>query len=138
MRPSPRLLPVACLLCLAGCGTFYNLNAPPPPGPASVGIPTSCSPFGGITRTGLLALAGPQLGVGWILEGDGFKGTGLFGLGVLAWADIPLSLAGDALTLPIACARSNGEPWATWWGEKEVSFRSPPAKTGPDEPPGGP
>jgi hypothetical protein len=32
--------------------------------------------------------------------------------------DTPLSLAGDVLTYPLARGRSNGESWATWWGDQ--------------------
>jgi uncharacterized protein YceK len=132
MRPSPRVLPVAFLVGLAGCGTVHNLNAPPrtdtPMGLTSMG-PSTCFPFGGVARSGLQGCFGPPFGIATMVEGDVIKGGGVFGLGLLAWADIPLSLAGDVLTLPIAYARSNGEPWATWWGEKEIRWRTPPAET---------
>ena len=153
MRPSPRILPVAVLLCLAGCGTFYNLKAPPRSDLENIG-PSTCLPvggkvrsgatlpFGGVLRSTMLGCLGPPSGIAAMAGGDvgeeGRVGPAWFGLGVLAWADVPLSLAGDVLTLPIAYARSNGEPWATWWGEKEVSLRSPPTAIEPDAPPGGP
>jgi uncharacterized protein YceK len=131
MRPLLRLLFVILFPTFVGCGTINNLEAPPPPGPPSFGIPTSCFPLGGIARTGLLAVAGPQLGVGWILEGRILEGGGLFGLGVLAWVDIPFSLVGDVVTLPLAYARSKGEPCATWWGKQEVMVRRPTATDTP-------
>ena len=35
---------------------------------------------------------------------------------------------------PIAYARSNGEPWATWWGDKDVILHDPltEARPAPD------
>jgi hypothetical protein len=58
-------------------------------------------------------------------------GDGMFltSAGLLAIVDIPLSLVGDTLTLPIACARSKQRPWATWWGEQ--SLRSPATPLAP-------
>lgn len=37
---------------------------------------------------------------------------------MLACVDIPLSLIGDVLTLPVVYARVRREPWATNWGEQ--------------------
>jgi hypothetical protein len=51
-------------------------------------------------------------------EAPGQIGGGLMlaGAGLIAIADTPVSLVGDILTLPIAYARHQEYPWATWWG----------------------
>src|SRR5262249_7473383 len=63
---------------------------------------------------------------------SGFKqigqGTFMTSAGLIAIADTPMSLVGAILTFPIASARSNEYPWATWWGEKSIRYSttSPP------------
>ena len=106
----------ATLVGLAGCGTVHNLNAPRLPVCTQDDM-TTCVPFGGVMRTGSLALYGELLGVSYLLDDKVAEGGKFFALGVLAWVDIPLSLAGDVVTFPVAYARSKGEPWASWWNE---------------------
>ena len=130
----PKFLPLA-LLALTGCGTFHNLKDRPD-GPLFVGT-GRCYPFGGVARSSLLAVMGPPAGLGGVASGSIAVSQGEFGpalrqigdgmfltsAGLLAIVDIPLSLVGDTLTLPVACARPKERPWATWWGEQ--SLRSP-------------
>ena len=64
--------------------------------------------------------------------GDGLWFTG-FGIGAIV--DVPLSLIGDVLTWPIAYARRNRHPWATWWGDQgggppDVSTSPPETRCG--------
>lgn len=141
MRPRPeRLLFVLGLACLqGGCGTFLNLTAPPTSpqlicGPAP---PSSCVPLGGTFRSAMcggyylivgMGAAVEEFGHGGLLKGAGMTGVGLAALVV----DTPLSFLGDLATLPIASARQQGEPWATWWGQQAalkreaVPLSSPP------------
>jgi hypothetical protein len=43
----------------------------------------------------------------------------VFGAGlVMVTVDMPLSFAGDLLTLPVAMAREREAPWETWWGKQ--------------------
>lgn len=117
-----------------GCGTMHNLAAPPVAEPVGMSLPMgpgACIPFGGVARSGLLGMAGPQLGVYFAWEGqrDLFYGDNakegiakigngmlLTGAGLVSIVDTPLSLAGDIVTLPIAYARQQQYSWATWWG----------------------
>jgi hypothetical protein len=132
---------------LAGCGTLCNLQDSP--GMQNLAVGTgACYPFGGAVRSGLLAVMGPPSGLEEMIEGDlavcrgefesGFQqiGRGVFvtSAGVGAIVDVPLSLAGDILTLPIAYARSKEYRWATWWGEKRLQPKSgtPAPETDPD------
>jgi uncharacterized protein YceK len=124
MRPRRRvLLFAAALVALqGGCGTIVNLTSPPP-SRAMGGIgPTACTPFGGVTRSGMLGgfLVAWGLVSGWDEVGQGglLMGAGLAGVGTVALLDAPLSLAGDILTLPVAYARQQGAGWATWWGDQ--------------------
>jgi hypothetical protein len=55
--------------------------------------------------------------------GHGLRLT-LDGLG--AWVDLPLSIAGDILTLPVAYARQKQYPWATSWGDKPKQLSPTP------------
>jgi hypothetical protein len=126
------------LLALTGCGTFHNLKDSPN-GPMFIGT-GRCYPFGGVSRSGLLAVMGPPAGLCQVVGGNiavcqgdfgtGFQqvGDGLFltSAGLIAIADTPLSLAGDILTFPIAYARSREYSWATWWGEKSIHDPSTP------------
>src|SRR4051812_34214832 len=110
MTPRAATLLVA-LACLPGCGTAMNLQAPPNRTSAvhSLG-PTACEPFGGVGRD-VAAWEWSFFGVG-----DG----GLLGVPVVlaasayALVDAPLSLVGDALTLPVVYARQRGQAWASW------------------------
>jgi hypothetical protein len=134
MRSSQIIFLAFVVLAVTGCGTFYNLEDSPK-GPLFVGT-GCCYPFGGVTRSGLLAVMGPPAGLAGVVSGnmaisqgefgDGFQqiGQGLFltSAGLIAIADTPLSLAGDILTFPIAYARSKEYSWATWWGEKSMSI----------------
>jgi uncharacterized protein YceK len=129
------------LFTVTGCGTFKNLKDP---SDGTVFICDGCCyPFGGVTRSGTLAVMGPPIGLGGVISGNialtqgdfgsGFEqignGTYLTAAGLLAIADTPLSLVGDVLTFPLAYARSNGYSWATWWGEK--SIRNPGTRVAP-------
>ncbi len=120
----PWLFLSATLACLpGGCGTIHNLKAPPQPCLPAM-YPTTCFPFGGVTRSAMLGYAGTVIG-GFSVGGavvtmkseEILPAAGLMGLGLGALVDTPLSLVGDIVTLPIAYARSKGARWATWWGE---------------------
>ena len=128
----PVLLLTACLVCLvSGCGTVVNLTAPPVSGRPDFG-PTDCFPFGGVTRSAELGIG--SLGSGLLcIPASGLNpaqlpeqmlgGAWLMGVGLVALVDTPLSLAGDVVTLPIAYARRQRAPWATWWGEQAGSAK---------------
>ncbi len=115
---------VASAALQSGCGTLENLQAPPgrepTEGPMKYCGPHTCFAFGGITRTywgsDWLVRAGAnsldKIEVDHLLVGTGAITAGV---GFLA-VDGPLSLVGDVLTLPVAYARSQEQPWATWWG----------------------
>jgi uncharacterized protein YceK len=142
MRSRSHVLLCAVGLSLAsGCGTVFNLKAPPPLGPPEPGSPyyralpesigpSTCFPFGGITRSAFssgfctyMGLCGAT-GVGGIEQiGPGLVMTGA---GLVSVIDMPLSLVGDLVTLPVACARWQGAPWATWWGERQWKPSPPP------------
>jgi hypothetical protein len=53
------------------------------------------------------------------------------GLGAIV--DIPLSLAADIVTFPVAYARYKEYPWATWWGEPSRFNPISPPTTTPEE-----
>jgi hypothetical protein len=148
MRSSRIIVLAFVVLAVTGCGTFHNLKDSPK-GPLYVGT-GCCYPFGGVTRSGLLAVMGPPSGLAEVVSGnmaisqgefgDGFQqiGQGLYlaSAGLIAIADTPLSLAGDILTFPIAYARSKEYPWATWWGEKSMPIPNSapaPASDGIDQ-----
>jgi len=106
-----------------GCGTVWNLEALPPPGPPGIEIgPSTCFPMGGVTRSACLGMLGIPIGLATGVAGDGFeeRGNGLLlaGAATVSLIDVPLSLVGDLITLPVAYARNQGAPWATWWGEQ--------------------
>lgn len=122
MRPLRLLMGIAfaALAGLTGCGTVHNLKSPSTVDPSAMtmGLPCTCTPFGGVLRSGMLGFGGTQVGGASILFGDiSDSSVSLLALGILAWPDVPLSLVGDVVTFPVAYARSKGEPWATWWGE---------------------
>lgn len=111
----------------AGCGTFTNLTAPPA-GKAPPGIATNCAPLGGTFRSLFVggAFVGQglgemtEVGKGGILKGSGKVLAGTY----LVAVDTPLSLVGDVVTFPIAQARYEDRPWATWWGDPGRSRES--------------
>jgi len=116
-------LVLAALFLNAGCGTLHNLAAPPEyPG---IG-PCTCLPFGGVIRSGTLGTMGTFSGVAGTVESFGTLESPYYmaytGACLVALADVPVSLAGDIVTLPIAFARANNAPWATWWGQQSVRF----------------
>src|SRR5262245_37476386 len=130
------------LACLqTGCGTFVNLNAPPPPAPPCIG-PSTCFPLGGAARSALLGCFGTVCGLDGALHAQSIEeaGQGLLmaGAGTVAIVDTPLSLIGDLVTLPIAYARRQEASWATWWGDqgrKSAPLPGPPpgnAETAPE------
>lgn len=122
--------PILALLLLPGCGTISNLNDPPM-GPYFMGC-GKCSPFFGVTRSAVCAVAAPGAGIVETINGcdsicrgeatEGFQQIGQGALctsmGLLAIVETPLSLAGDIVTYPIARARAEERPWATWWGKQ--------------------
>jgi hypothetical protein len=119
------LLLSAALACgPGGCGTATNLWSPPESLPTTG--PTTCYPFGGITRSvfvgGLMVAEGLDHAVNNLGNGGLVTAAGMTVAGTLVFAvDGPLSLAGDLLTLPVAYARSEKAPWATWWGEQTTA-----------------
>ena len=126
------------LMLLTGCGTMFNLYDCPK-GTMFCGT-GSCYPFGGVTRSGFLAIAGPPIGVCGVIQGniaiakgdfgEGFESVGMGILvasaGLVAIVDTPVSLAGDILTLPVVHARCNEHPWATWWGKPSQGLQPSP------------
>jgi uncharacterized protein YceK len=109
-----------------GCGTVWNLEAPPPPGLPCIEIgPSTCFPMGGVTRSACLGMIGIPIGLATGIAGDSLedRGNGLLlaGAATVSLIDVPLSLVGDLVTLPVAYARYQGAPWATWWGEQAKS-----------------
>ncbi len=101
------LFALATLLC--GCGTVGNLMAPHSTSAASHERPWSCKPFGGVQTSvkGATVLA--------------FE-VGNVPLAMMSTLDVPFSLVGDVVTLPVAYARQQGAPWATWWGVQQDPF----------------
>jgi hypothetical protein len=124
------LLLTAALACgVGGCGTAVNLWSPPE---CCQGMgPTTCFAFGGVTRSamlgGFMLVGGPCTAVEEFGQSGLVTGAGMTALGALALVDVPLSLAGDLVTLPVAYARSRNMPWATWWGEQSQGPLTPPA-----------
>ena len=133
MCSSHRLLPITLLLVLGGCGTVHNLYAPPEKsGP--IDVPETCTPFGGVIRSGYVGVFGIPVGLMYLLDDHYVEGGQWCVFGVLAWADVPVSLAGDLITFPVAYARRKKQPWATWWGEPHspkllFPFLAPPRDT---------
>jgi uncharacterized protein YceK len=134
MRWSPFRFLALALLALTGCGTVHNLkDSPNGPMFCCTGC---CYPFGGVVRSGAVAVLGTPGGLGAAILGDiaicqgnfgpGFdlvgQGMGMTALGLVAIADVPLSLAGDILTLPVVYARSHEYWWATWWGKESMGW----------------
>ena len=115
MRPVIFCAFVAC--ASSGCGTVVNLNDPARNDPKFFNV---CVPFGGVVRSGVLAGAGTVMGTASLLSGD-FEGAALLPLGVAAIIDTPVSFVGDFVTLPVAYARQQEQPWATWWGSKSAN-----------------
>jgi uncharacterized protein YceK len=151
MRPSAMLLLVLSLVASqTGCGTLYNLQAPPPVDPMTElgGLaPSTCAPFGGVQRSAVIGGCGVVMGPIYLVKSvvgvaDGgadsrenvVGGLTLTGLGLLAIVDAPLSLAGDIVTMPVVIARRCEHPWATWWGEAKAA----PMKDDGPEPQGTP
>jgi hypothetical protein len=127
----------ASIVPTMGCGTICNLKDPAD-GPLFMGS-GSCYPFGGTTRSAMLAGFGTAGGIasafegsletctGKVGEGTGkvVNGAAMTAFGLVAVVDTPLSFAGDVVTFPIAYGRMNKEPWASWW-------RKPERHPGPD------
>jgi hypothetical protein len=113
----------AMLLSLRGRGAFRLL--------AFVGTPGGlCGAIGGD-----ISICQGDFGPGFEEVG---QGMGMTALGLVAIADMPLSLAGDILTLPVVYARSHEYWWATWWGEKSFGCPdlAPPPEEGSKQPEG--
>jgi hypothetical protein len=147
IRPITRTVIGLLVLSQSGCGTMFNLCAPPEP---SVGIgPSSCFPFGGTTRSALLGVVGPSFGFCEVMNGEaklvqgdaseGFKqiGTGLAlgGAGIVSIVDTPVSFVGDVATMSVVFARRARQPWAMWWGETKGLVIEPLPPSAPDESP---
>jgi hypothetical protein len=96
-----------------------------------------CVPFGGVGRSALLGLVGTPIFASQLvivplnqIRGEDTKaalaimGNSVYctGLGLIAIADVPVSLAGDLLTLPLAYARHQQQPWAMWPCRDIVSY----------------
>jgi hypothetical protein len=143
LSPSQRFLLAAILACLpGGCGTIGNLKGVPGP-PISyaevwlsphgrlmcadsldpTGPKGTCWAFGGVTES---ASFGKNYIIGGLTpdfdslgKGGLFDGACMLAIGSVALAvDVPLSLVGDVVTLPVVYARQHEEPWATWWGQQ--------------------
>ena len=128
------ILMAIALGTLQGCGTIHNLSLEPEKGDYEDGPlfpkddfhqdwryaePRNCEPFGGIASSIFMAKLGLSTGPvqGEIGHGGILMGTGSMLAGtVFLVVDTPLSFVGDLVTLPIAKARQQGVPWATWWG----------------------
>jgi hypothetical protein len=138
MRSYGYYMIVASLICVAqvGCGTLHNLHAPPVEQRGFDGTLGSgsgiCVPFGGVARSGLMGLVYAPAGISELINGElgiiqrdsASEGIARIGngmvmtaTGLVALMDTPLSLAGDVVSLPIAIARHQEQPWATWWGK---------------------
>jgi len=72
---------------------------------------------GGLTAVPAAVAEGVE-GNDW-LGNDWLEWAKYTSLGLGALIDIPLSLAGDVVTLPIAYGRYKKASWATWWGEQD-------------------
>jgi hypothetical protein len=145
MRWSPFCFLALALLALTGCGTFNNLQDSPN-GLMFIGT-GCCYPFGGVVRSGLLAFWGTLGGLDGLINGDIAISQGEFGPGFqqigdsMGWtsiclgalADMPLSLAGDILTLPVVYARSHEYWWATWWGKESMPMPERQFAPAPEE-----
>jgi uncharacterized protein YceK len=146
MRWSPFRFLALAVLALTGCGTVHNLKDSPN-GPMFMGT-GCCYPLGGVVRSGLLAFVGTPGGLCSAISGDiaicqgdfgpGLEevgqGMGMTALGLVAIADMPLSLAGDILTLPVVYARSHEYWWATWWGKESFGCPAPDLTPPPEVP----
>jgi hypothetical protein len=85
--------------------------------------PSTCVPLGGTLRSamsgGFYLITGVGEGTEEFGHGGLIKGAGMVGVGLAALVvDTPLSFIGDVVTLPVASARQQGAPWATWWGDQ--------------------
>ena len=115
-------LSVVSVVLLSGCGTCVNITCPPPKmaGPSFV-CENECVPFGGTVRSGLGGAIGITAGPIELLDvgkGGLLQAARLTAFGAGCIIDTPLSFVGDIVTMPIALARWQGLPWATWWGDQ--------------------
>ncbi len=116
---------LACTLILQpGCGTVMNMRAPP----SGLAEPSlflnTCAPFGGTSRSAFLGILCLEDGIWGVCtmqdagKGGLLRSVGIGAFGTAAIIDTPISFAGDIVTMPIAAVRSQGQPWATWWGNQ--------------------
>ncbi|MBY0230664.1 MAG: hypothetical protein K2W96_15365 [Gemmataceae bacterium] len=118
------------LIIATGCGTVVNLTDPARNTPNM--IPNTCTPFGGVARSACLGGFGTTVGAADFCTGNVAEGAVLLPVGIGGLIDSPLSLVGDLLTLPIAYARQQGHPWASWWGKPSVEW-PPVGKEGAED-----
>jgi hypothetical protein len=103
---------IVCLACVVtGCSTLENVQAPLTASGEQWLGPTNCRPFGGVQRaviggTGLLGFTFPT-------------GTPL-ALPYVA-VDVPCSIVGDVVTLPIVIGRRQHWAWAEKWAQPAKS-----------------
>lgn len=94
------ILPMLLSLCMCGCGTVLNLVAVEDEGAGIFAQGNQTAPkmvYGGVAIDGVS-------GAEWMNQGDTL-------LGLYVWCiDLPLSVAGDTLTLPYTIASNVGNP----------------------------
>ncbi len=131
---------IAALAALAGCGTMNNLNGVPQmPTPTLKPQVEMPSVFGGVNRDLGLVVTGPAVTVSFLTTAWSEPPERVFNdLAVLPQvacvslagvADLPLSLVGDVVTLPVV-----------WWSRQpghEDTAATPPAQV-PQPPVPGP
>lgn len=129
-----------------GCGTLVNLHDSPKHQPMMM-VPQSTIPMGGTLRSTVVAVVGTPLSFSGAMQNTKALVTGKYDgdlksfltpvaampLCMLGFVDIPLSLVGDIVTLPIAFARMNEHQWATWWGKESVETKLIPHEPVPEK-----
>jgi hypothetical protein len=145
MRPFLAVLAAFAVSAFAGCGTLVNLMSRPGHAdgePYVAGTPeASCTVFGGAELSAGYAMSGYLKGAMCLSNGDP-AGLAMVAIGTAAMVDANISLVGDIVTLPVAYARQQNLPWASWWFprvpaappiEAEVSLQGRPIPRMPDE-----
>jgi uncharacterized protein YceK len=90
MKAIKLLIAIALIISFTGCGTLLNLGE------------KESAPFGGVVIDSKIIAEGvPATPACWIVNID------VASFWPLALIDLPLSLVGDTLTLPIAVSRTN-------------------------------
>jgi uncharacterized protein YceK len=142
MRQRLVMLIACAVVSAAGCGTVMNLADSPGGGSKTAVVPESCYPFGGVHRSAMLGVFGVGSGPMSVYNGVFGAGdsqsalfqAGLFVVGVGALIDTPVSLVGDIVTLPVAYAREQEAPWASWWGWPDFDARPDSGPASPGRP----